>query len=185
MRLLFILSLLGLAFIKCNSSNKTSQQKSFNDFDFSYNDVFSTCFSIKFTQGDTVFIRQHFAPYFSDTPKSKTTYYTLLTKTEKATLDSFIKQFKFSDFDTLYYQPYEDGIDYQYYFENDTIQKIIRVHSDSTPFQLIDLKNWIVNTKKTLHLHQIDSIIDFKSTKYFLQPTVTEPKIKFKPPKVE
>ena len=180
-----LIVLIGLTVATCNNIENPERKKSFNSFDFSYNDVFSTCFSIKFTHSDTVFIKQHFASFFSDTPKSKTTYYAMLTQTDKTKLDSFITQSKFGSLDTLYYQSYQDGIDYQFYFDNDTIKKLIRVHSDSVPTQLKALKNWILDTKERLQLHQVDTTIDFKSTKYFLSLTLEAPPIKFRTPIVE
>jgi len=185
MRLLLLLSFISLTLATCDNPKKSKQRQSFNSFDFSYNDVFSTCFSIKFTSGDTVFIRQHFASFFSDTPKSNTTYYALLTQTDKAKFDSFISQIKFANFDTSYYQSYEDEIDYQFYFDSDTTRKMIRIHSDSIPKELSEFKNWIVNTKEALQLHRIDTVINFESTRFFLPPNVPSPSIKFKPPKVE
>lgn len=155
------------------------KQNSFQSFDFSYNDVFSTCFSIKFLQSDTVFIRQHFASMFADSLKSNTSYYALLSKSDKSKLDSFINVIPFSKYDTAYYQEYQDGIDFLFYIEKDTLKKLIRVHSDSVPSALIDFKNWIVKKKEKLWLHQFDTIIHFESEKYVVPPPM---KIKFKVP---
>ncbi len=185
MKFLFLLIIFSLTILGCDHQKQSKRQKSFKAFDFSYNDVFSTCFSIKFTLGDTVFIRQHFASAFSDTPKSNTTYYSLLANSERTKLDSFLNFTDLLHFDTLYYQSYEDGLDYQFYFDNDTAKKIIRVHSDSVPAQLETFRRWIVNTKKRLLLHQIDTTINFGSLKNFLPPTVPVPLTKFKTPKVE
>jgi hypothetical protein len=184
MKFLFLLVIISLTILSCDNQKYSDRQKSFKSFDFSYNDVFSTCFSIKFTQSDTVFIRQHFASAFSDTPKSNTTYYSLLTNIDRTKLDSFLNHIGLLHFDTLYYQSYQDGLDYQFYFDNDTTKKLIRVHSDSVPLPLESFRVWIVTTKKKLLLHQIDTTIDFGSIKDFLSPTVPEPVTKFKPPKV-
>jgi hypothetical protein len=185
MKFFLLIFWLSFTILSCNNKKHSDKQELFKAFDFSYNDVFSTCFSIKFTQNDTVFIRQHFASVFSDTPKSNTTYYSLLTNSEKTKLDSFVNNTDFLQFDTLYYQSYEDGLDYQFYFDNDTAEKLIRVHSDSVPFQLETLRRWILLTKKQLLLHQIDTTINFGSLKNFLPPTIPAPLIKFKIPKVQ
>jgi hypothetical protein len=185
MRYLFILIFPNLTILSCNNQRPSSREKLFTSFDFSYNDVFSTCFSIKFTQSDTVFIWQHFASAFSDTPKSNTNYYSLLTKSERTQLDSFINHKALLHFDTSYYQSYEDGLDYQFYFDKDSTKKLIRVHSDSVPFQLETFRRWIVTTKKKLALHQIDTTIIFGSLKNFLPPTIPPPPTKFKTPNVE
>ena len=159
--------------------------KSFQAFDFTYNDVFSTCFSIKFLQSDTALIRQHFASSFSDTIKSQTSYYTLLSKADRLTLDSFINTIPFDKYDTSYYQDYQDGIDYEFYIQKDTIKKSIRVHSDSVPSALTDFKNWIVKRKQTLKLHQVDTTIHFESGKYILPPPILLPPLDFTVPRTK
>ncbi len=160
--------------------------KSFEAFDFTYNDVFSTCFSIKFLQSDTALIRQHFASSFSDNLKSETSYYALLSKADRSTLDSFINMIPFDNFDTSYYQDYQDGIDYQFYIHKNKIKKSVRVHSDSVPLVLTKFKNWIVEKKEKLKLHQVDTVIYFESEKYVVPPTVPPPPpIEFKVPKTK
>lgn len=160
--------------------------KSFIAFDFTYNDVFSACFSIKFLQSDTAYIRQHFASSFSDNLKSETSYYTLLSAADRLTLDSFINIMPFDNYDTSYYQDYQDGIDYQFYIQKDTIKKSIRVHSDSVPSTLTDFKNWIIKRKETFKLYQVDRTIHFESEKYVVPPPAPPPPpIHFKEPKTK
>lgn len=185
MKILFLVTAIGFIILGCNNQKPIIKHKSFEAFDFSYNDVFSTCFSIKFTQSDTIFIRQHFAGALSDTPKSKTSYYALLSNDNRAILDSFIIHASFPIMDTLYYEPYQDGIDYQFYFQNDTIKKLIHVHRESVPLSLKAFGNWILNTKNSLLLHQIDTTLYFGSTKGFLPPTVPAPPMKFTTPWVK
>jgi hypothetical protein len=166
------------------SSNKQVRQ-SFQSFDFSYNDVFSTCFSIKFTQSDTVFIKQHFAPAFSDTPKSGQSYYAILTDKEKQRLDSFISKINFSKLDTSYFEPYQDGVEYQFYIDKDTTKKLIYVHSDSIPTNVKAFVSWLVILKKKMKLHPVDTTFSFESVRHFIPPKVPEPKMKLTPPKIE
>jgi hypothetical protein len=170
----------------CGNSKQHVGQETFQSIDFTYNDVFSTCFSIKFSQSETAYIRQHFASSFSDNLKSETSYFTLLTKADRITLDSFIKIIPFNTFDTSYYEEYQDGVDYQFYIQKDTLNKVIRVHSDSVPSVLSAFKSWILNRKEHLQLHQIDTIIQFESAKYVVPPPAPlPPSIKFKVPRVE
>jgi hypothetical protein len=171
-----------------NFSKSSNQKllKPFKTFDFTYNDVFSTCFSIKFLQSDTALIRQHFASSFSENLKSETSYYTLLTKSDRSTLDSFINAIPFDKYETAYYEDYQDGIDYQFYIENDTIKKSIRVHSDSVPSALTNFKNWIVKRKQEFKLYQVDTTIHFESEKYVVPPPAPPPPpIRFKVPKTK
>ena len=185
MRLIILLAVLGWTFSSCDNSKPLDKPKVFTTFDFSYNDVFSTCFSIKFTKGDTVFIKQHFASAFSDTPKSGQSYYAILADPDKHRLDSFIDKTNFAMFDTSYYQNYQDGEEYQFFVDKDSIQKTIYVHSDSIPNELKSFGHWIVDLKKNLKLFTIDTVVNFGSVRHFLPPTVPDPTMKFTPPKVE
>jgi hypothetical protein len=136
MKLFICFTILALTFIGCDNSKQADNALTFKQFDFSYNDFFTTCFSIKFTQGDTVFIRQHLAPAFSDSLKSDKYYFATLTTADRLKLDSFLRKMRFSVYDTSYYESYEDGDYYQFFIANDTIQKSIFVHSDSIPTEL-------------------------------------------------
>ncbi|MFT4015364.1 MAG: hypothetical protein QM668_00260 [Agriterribacter sp.] len=170
-----------------NFSKSSNQKllKPFQAFDFTYNDVFSTCFSIKFLQSDTALIRQHFTSS-SDNLKIGTSYYTLLSKEDKKIIDSFISTIPFQTYDTSYYEYYQDGIDYQFYIEKETIQKRIRIHSNSVPSALADFKDWIVKRKQQYQLHQFDTTIYFESAKYVVPPPrPVSPTMEFKIPKIE
>jgi hypothetical protein len=185
MKIFILLTILSVTIVSCENSTQVRKAKTFNEFDFSYNNFFTTCFSIKFKQDDTVFIQQHFAA-FSDTLKSNKTYFAILSNTEKQTLDSFINKMNFALYDTSYCQPYEDGDYYQFSIANDTLQKTIFVHSDSIPKELKAFGYWIVATKEKLKHFPIDTMVVFGSLKHFLPPTVPPPPtIKFKPPKVK
>ena len=185
MRITILLTLLSWTFFSCNNSRQFDEPKAFTAFDFSYNDVFSTCFSIKFTQGDTVFIREHFASSSSDTPKSGKSYYAILPDLDKNRLDSFIKKTNFAMFDTSYYQNYQDGEEYQFYIDKDSVQKTIYVHSDSVPNELKSFGHWIVELKKNLKLLISNTVVNFGSVRHFLPAKVPTPTMKFTPPRVE
>jgi hypothetical protein len=183
MRVLILPAMLIVTLLSCDNF-KPGKAKTFTRFEFSYNDFFTTCFSIKFTQGDTAFIQQHFSR-FSDTLKSHKSYLAILTVAERKTLDSFINKLNIDAYDTSYYQSYEDGDYYQFFIANDSLQKTIYIHSDSIPAELKKLSYWIVATKKKLQHFPIDTTIDFRSLKYFLLPPVPLPAINFMPPKVK
>lgn len=168
-----------------SQSSKKQLRQPVKSFDFSYNDVFSTCFSIKFTQTDTVFIKQHFAPSFSDNPKSRQSYYAILSDSNKQKLDSFLNGINFLLLDTTYKEPYEDGIEYQFFIDKDNVRKLVYVHSDSIPASVKALAFWIVDLKKKLKIYPVDTTFSFESVRNFLPNKVPEPTIKFTPPKIE
>lgn len=175
MKLSILICLTTSLLTSCDNTKKPVRQESFHSIDFTYNDVFSSCFSIKFSQSDTAYIRQHFASSFSDNLKSETSFFTLLSKPDKITLDSFIHTIPFDSYDTSYYEDYQDGIDYQFYIHKNHLKKIIRVHSDSVPSKLTDFKNWIVRKKENFQLHQVDTTIRFESEKYVVPPPAPPP----------
>jgi hypothetical protein len=133
MKRFITLALITVIAARCRHSKQTVVKKTFTTFDFSYNNTFESCFSIKFTYSDTVFIRQHFATISIETPKSNTSYYAVLPHADRTRLDSFLTAINFSQFDSAYYEDYADGMDYQFYYANDTIHKLLLVHSDSVP----------------------------------------------------
>lgn len=186
MKLFILVAAFSLTLIGCDNHKPVDKKILFNQFDFSYNDIFSTCFSIKFTQGDTVYIRQHWASAFSDSLKSNESYRGILSDLERKKLDSFLTKIKFAKYDTSYYESYEDGQYYEFFIKIDSFQKAIFVHSDSIPQELKDFGYWIVETKKKLRPVEIDTTLNFGSSKYFL-PTYSPPPgiINFTPPKVE
>ena len=175
MKLFFLVAVFILTLTSCDNSKPVDKVTIFNQFDFSYNDFFSTCFSIKFTQGDTVFIRQHWASAFSDSLKSNKNYRAILSDQERERLDSFLTKMNFATYDTSYSESYEDGHYYEFFINQDTLQKTIFVHSDSIPNELKEFAYWIVATKKKTRLIEIDTTLDFGSLKYFLPPSVPPP----------
>ena len=152
MRLFFLVAAISLTLISCDNYKPVDKKIMFEQFDFSYNDFFSTCFSIKFTQGDTVFICQHWASAFSNSLKSNKNYRAILSDPERKRLDNFLTKMKFATYDTSYYESYQDGHYYEFFINKDTLQKTIFVHSDSIPNELKNFGYWIVATKKKLRL---------------------------------
>ena len=121
----------------CRIVNKQHKHPTFDSFDFTYNNVFSNCFSIKFTQGDTVYIKRHFVASLEDSAYAKASYYALLSKYQTNKLDSFIRAIDFSAYDSSYLDGSQDGLTYQFYIRRDTIVKTIFVHSRQAPGQLL------------------------------------------------
>ena len=161
---------------------KPTPKPAFTAFDFSYDAVFSESFSIKFTQGDTVFVNQRFTR--SGDLKRNATYYSLLNGQDRNEVDSFVNSIDFSKFKDRYDEPYmQDGTEYQFYIEKDTMRRTIYGLGDSVPPQLSSFANWLASLKSKLKLTPIDTTIDFGSSKHFILPEVVLPTIKFLPPR--
>ena len=159
---LFILSIF-LLLISC-------KKKQYDEFDFSYGNTFETDFSIKFTDNDSVFIREHWSPNDFKKPVSQTNYFSRLNKLQKKELDSFIQNINFKSFDTLYFENYKDGNHSSFFINKDGLVKKIIVHSDNAPKSLTDFATWIYNTKKSLKLVETQRKLDFKSKSKELEP---------------
>jgi hypothetical protein len=156
--------------------NLTKKETAFHEFDFSYDNTFETCFSIKFTKGDTVFVREHWNSEYDTKLKSKTNYTSIIKHSDRITLDSLIKSINFSKLDTVYYEDYSDGRQYKCYIKNQHIDKTVYVHSyHNVPAELDSLKHWIYDLKSNLKLKKIDTTLNFGSVGNFLPPPPPPP----------
>lgn len=154
----------------------TKKEAAFDEFDFSFSNTFETSFSIKFTKGDTVFVREHWTSEFDTKLKSETNYVSVLKHTDRITLDSIIKSINFSKFDTIYYDDYKDGNDYSYYIKSQHVDKKIYVHCrDNAPAELDTFAYWIYHLKKSLKFQVIDTTLTFGSVENFLPPPPPPP----------
>ncbi|RKE87705.1 hypothetical protein BXY58_1837 [Epilithonimonas arachidiradicis] len=152
---------LGLLLIlSCN-------EKKYDEFEFSYGNTFETDFSIKFTQNDSVYLRENWSPNDSNDdipyPKSNTNYTAILTKKEKEKLNTFLNKIDFKKFDTAYIENYQDGEQFNLYFKKNYFEKTIFVRSHHSPQELDSLKNWIVGVKRNLKLTKTKKVLAFKS----------------------
>ncbi|ANI88004.1 hypothetical protein A9P82_00915 [Arachidicoccus ginsenosidimutans] len=165
-------------------SCKKNKKPLFDMFEFSFDGYGTSAFSLKFTQSDTIFIKEYFSYYNYDTSKNNKTYFALLSNNQRKTLDSFINKTDFQKFDSSYDEQYTDGIMYRFYFQKDSVQKIINVRSHHVPKELDTLYKWIYFTKGSLPLHQIDSTIIFHHTEGFEPLSIPIELKKFTVPKV-
>jgi hypothetical protein len=168
-----------LILVACENSSK--EERAFDEFDFSFGNTFETEFSIKFTYGDTVFVREHWTSEFDTKLKPNTNYVSTLKHKDRLTLDSMIKNINFSKFDTFNYDDYSDGYHYKYYIKNQHVNKKIYVHCwDNGPAELDTLAYRIYHLKKNLKLQVIDTTLTFGSVENFLPqpPPPPPPRVK-------
>jgi hypothetical protein len=169
---IFILTL----FISCSK-----KEKDFDSFEYSYGGTFSTLFSIKFTENDTIFLREHWnvsERYGKKFPKAKTTYYAILTKEQRNQLSELLKKIDFKKIKTEYYEDYCDGSSYQIIIKKDTLKKTVFVHSHSVPKELDTLSHWIYITKENSNLIETNKKFEFKSVDGIMPPPPPPPPIK-------
>ena len=174
MKILSFILFTLIAIIACENPKK--KEVLFNELDFSYDNTFETCFSIKFTSGDTVFVREHWTSEYDTKLNSNTNYISIIKHTDRIKLDSLIRNIDFSKVDTLYNEDYADGIQYKYYVKNQHIEKTVFVHSyHNVPVELDSLAYWIYDLKSNLKLKEINKVLSFGSVGNFLPPPPPPP----------
>jgi hypothetical protein len=186
MNLLFCALLLSLL-LSCSGKMESSRMVPYREFEFYHDDTWSTAFSIKFMQTDTVYIRQHFVSISNRGPemaiKSNTSYVGCLSQQDRATLDSFIRHARFFQYDTAYEDDnLQDGSTYDFYIRTDSLSKVIHIYGDSAPPELMRFGRWITETKSRMRLVKIDSLIGFTHADDWLYPIPNVDLQKFKPP---
>jgi hypothetical protein len=180
MKHLLVSVCIGLLLFGCGQIKQPSKHITFRSIDFSYSDVFSTCFSIKFNQGDTVFIRQYFTSSYSGVLKRNTTYYSVLNKQDRNSVDSFVDKIDFLKYQDRYLEAIQDGVMYALCIENDSIKKTIVVHSDTAPGQLNRFADWLADFKTRLKIVPLDTTMVFTTSKFVVLPQIPPPPVIFK-----
>lgn len=170
-KLIPLLLLISSSIPLLNCHSKNEQKSAFKEFDFSFSNTFETSFSIKFTQGDTVFIREHWASLFENPLKSKTNYVGVVNHSDRVKVDSLLIATNLCSYDTICYKDYADGGYYQYYIWNKNCRKTIYIHCSSrAPKKLYDLATWLYDLKQGLQLKEIDTTLTFVGIEHFLPP---------------
>ena len=174
-----------LFLFSCTRSNRTIREYAYDQFEFSYNDFFHQAYTIKFSQSDSVLMRQYFASSLFNNLKSQTSYWAQLSAFDKLQLDSVLSAINLFDFDSSYYEDYEDGSEFQFFIRKDTMQKLIYVRSHFPPKELELLNTLLGDFKDSLMFSPIDTVWRFESANKFHPPPILIPAEKFVTPKVE
>lgn len=176
MRILLYFVLILLLLISCSK-----KEKDFNYFEYSYGSTFSSAFSIKFTNNDTVYLREHWNSHIRNDgtkyPEAQTTYFAILTADQRRKLSDLINKIDLKEVKPQYFDDYEDGSAYQIIVEKQALRKTIFVHSLSAPKELDSLSIWINKIKENIQLTKITTELEFKSIDGILTPSLPMPKI--------
>jgi len=170
-----IITLIFLAFISCSE-----REKDFDSFEYSYAGTFSTVFSIKFSNSDTLFLREHWNRGGNENfqfPKSKTNYFAILTEQQKNELSSLIHKVNFKEMNSEYFEDYSDGSAFSIIIRKGDFEKKVFVHSHKIPKELDSLSGWIYYTKMKLILTETKEKLEFESVKALLPPPPPLPPI--------
>lgn len=156
------------------SFSLSCNDKEYDEFEFSYGNTFETDFCIRFTQNDSVYIRENWSRNnFNEKsayPKSQTNYTAILTKVQKEKLNKILSDIDFQNFNSTYYENYKDGDQYRIYFKKKEFEKKIYVHSINAPEELDSLAYWIVAVKRKLKLKKTNKNLNFENTVYSKPP---------------
>ena len=168
LRIIIILSLTLL--ISC-----TKKESCFDSIEYSFGGTFSTVFSLKFTDNDSVFLREHWNNGNIVYPKAGINYFAIINESEKNELTSLIKKIDFRKIDSEYYENYLDGNTFQIIIRKGKFEKKVLVHSHKIPKELKSLSDWINNTKQNLKLTKTNKNLSFKSAFGILPPPPPPP----------
>lgn len=169
--------------------DRKQRKHQFQYFEFYHDNTWNTAFSLKFTQSDTFFERQHFTSRrhsAEDTAvESNASYVGQLTESQTNTLDSFVRVIDWVIYDTAYEDGgLQDGSTFRFFIRNDSLSKVIHIYGDSAPVELLRLGRWIADVKAKAKLQRVDSVIAFEhANDRLLPPPVLDIK-RFKPPRV-
>lgn len=178
----FILVLFLLVFLACSKIEKTMGFSTDSDtelavFELSFDNVFLSNFSVKFTPSDTAFIEYNSVEEkLKDSIQPQTIYYSLVPKKKKNDLYDFISSVEFS-------QPKQDfeeeklprGIEYRLYFKKDGEEYFYVLNElDKAPKNLDSLVHKTLRIiPKTKDLKIYPKPVSFKS-KITTPPTAPE-----------
>ncbi|MBK0369903.1 DUF6438 domain-containing protein [Flavobacterium agrisoli] len=167
-----ILILFLLTLISCN--RKTEEENPIKYFEFSYGDTFGSSFTMVYKPKDSLYIRQHWSSseVFDslNIPQGKTNYSAKISESDEQSLVKVISKLKLRTLKNEYFEDYSDGRTYAIFINNDSIKKLIKVHSHNAPKELDSLAGWIYQLKQKLKLKKTEKELNFKSAEYVLPP---------------
>lgn len=159
---------ISIFFISCSE-----KEKDFDSFEYSFAGTFSTVYSTKFTDSDTVFMREHWNSGRYENgkfPKERTNYFALLNIQQRNELSELLQKINFKKVDSEYFENYSDGSAFQLVIKKGNFEKKIFVHSHKIPKELDSLSSWINYTKRKLKLTETNREFEFKSVEGLLPP---------------
>lgn len=171
-----IFTLILIAFMSCSK-----KEKDFDSFEYSFAGTFSTVFSLKFTNSDTIFLREEWNRGGNEDykfPKPKTNYFAILTEKQKSEFTTLLKNVDFKKINSEYFQNYSDGSAYNIIIRKGDFEKKVLVHSHKIPKELDTLSSWIYYTKMKLKLTEINRKLEFESAKSLMPPPPPPPILK-------
>jgi hypothetical protein len=167
------LTLFLMVLISCSK-----KEKDFDSFEYSFAGTFTTVFSLKFTDSDTIFLREEWNIGRNEDcklPKPKTNYFAILTEQQKREFISLLKNVDFTKINSEYFQDYLDGSAYNIIIRKDGFEKKVFVHSYKIPKELDTLSSWINITKQNLKLTKTNKQLKFESAFGMLPPPPPPP----------
>lgn len=169
--------LLIWATLSCSGS--TSSDQDIKTLDFTYNDTFSTAFSLKLNDAsDTVYVKQDFTKGSGLPPGS---YYAIIHDDVKRSLISQAESFLLLHPDNLYDEGLQDGEDYKICIVNSEINDCVSIHTLNPPQNAKLLSRHLKDLKDRLTYRKREREINFVSDDILPKPIKWD-SVKFLPP---
>ncbi|GGA67946.1 hypothetical protein GCM10008015_05910 [Flavobacterium palustre] len=173
MKRIKLLSLIAFSLF-CFCSKK-EEKPNYKYFEFSFDNTFGSCFSLKFRPNDSIYIREHWnSKTVWDSispPREKTNYIAIISQQQRKVLNYLISKIQLKKCDSIYYENYVDGRTYSIFIDKDSVKKLIKVHSyNNVPNELDSLGAWLYQFKTKAKLIETTKKLDFITAKYVLPP---------------
>lgn len=169
--------LLIWATLSCGGS--TSSDQDIRTLDFTYNDTFSTVFSLKlYDNSDTVYVKQD----FTKGPGLPTgSYYAIVHDDVKRLLISQAESVLLLHPDSVYNEGLQDGEDYKICIVGSKANGCVRIHALNPPQNAELLSRHLRDLKDRLTYHKLEREINFSSDDILPKP-IKWGSVKFLPP---
>jgi hypothetical protein len=166
----FIIVILFIIFTSCEKK-KAKENVSFTNFVFSMSGSHRD-YSMKFTESDTVYFEKRF-------PNPKEYFYSVISKTEKDSVNKIISEIDFKKYDSIYDEyPINrlvDGTGYKFYVENGLQKNSIYIYGHIGPKEFYNFAHFFKSLTERQQFHPTNKKIDFGNLNHILLPDPPPP----------
>lgn len=160
-------------------SRLASGEESFTTLDLSYNNTFSTAFSLKLNDAnDTVYVKQDFTNGHGLQPRS---YYAIVHDDVKRLLISQAESVLLLHPDSLYDEGLQDGEEYKICIVGSEANSCVRVHTLNLPQNAKLFAEHLIDFKDRLTYHKLEREIHYASDDILSKPIKWD-SVSFLPP---
>lgn len=152
----------------------------FDTLDFTFFSTRIDNYSIRFTAGDTVYLRQYEMPDHRNHLSSFTNYVGVIPAARRKQLDSLFQHVDLLQYHHLDPNDADDTPRYAFLLKKGEKNVLLRVTETEPPAEITYLMNWMLKTKNELILRKSDTTLTFEGVKgIILYSPPMPPEMKF------